>query len=103
MNGVRLSPLEDLIRMKLRSFRTSDRAHIIDLDEAGLITPDIETGLRRSYSNDCVRPVRRDSAYRSVSPNTKSMLPMAAITSAIIVPSTSFGVDCRLPKLGVRM
>jgi len=31
--------------------------------------------------------------------STKSMLPMAAITSAISVPSTMREVDCRLPKL----
>jgi hypothetical protein len=45
IRGIRLIPLEDLIRMKLTSFRAKDAAHIIDLDEAGLITPEIEAGL----------------------------------------------------------
>jgi len=45
IRGIRLIPLVDLIRMKLTSFRLKDGAHIIDLDEAGLITPEIEAGL----------------------------------------------------------
>jgi hypothetical protein len=31
--------------MKLTSFRLKDQAHIKDLEEAGLITPEIEAGL----------------------------------------------------------
>jgi hypothetical protein len=31
--------------MKLTSFRAKDEAHLKDLDEAGLITPEIESGL----------------------------------------------------------
>jgi hypothetical protein len=31
--------------MKLTSFRAKDEAHLKDLDEAGLITPEVETGL----------------------------------------------------------
>jgi hypothetical protein len=42
---VRLVPLADLVRMKLTSFRAKDEAHLKDLDEAGLITPEIEAGL----------------------------------------------------------
>ena len=42
---VRLVPLADLIRMKLTSFRLRDQMHIKDLEEAGLITPEIEAGL----------------------------------------------------------
>ena len=42
---LRLIPLASLIRMKLTSFRAKDEAHLKDLDEAGLITPEIETGL----------------------------------------------------------
>src|ERR1039457_2293340 len=42
---VRLIPLADLVRMKLTSFRAKDEAHVKDLDEAGLITPEIESGL----------------------------------------------------------
>ena len=36
---LRLTSLADLVRMKLTSFRAKDAAHIIDLDDAGLITP----------------------------------------------------------------
>ena len=45
VKGLRLIPLEDLIRMKLTSFRARDEAHLKDLDEAGLIPPEIEAGL----------------------------------------------------------
>jgi hypothetical protein len=42
LNGVRLIPLEQLLVMKLTSFRLKDQTHIKDLQEAGLITPEIE-------------------------------------------------------------
>jgi hypothetical protein len=42
---LRLIPVASLVRMKLTSFRAKDEAHLKDLDEAGLITPDIEEGL----------------------------------------------------------
>jgi hypothetical protein len=45
LQGVRLIPLLDLIRMKLTSFRLKDQVHLKDLDEAGLITSEIEGGL----------------------------------------------------------
>ena len=45
IKGLRLIPLADLIRMKLTSFRANDEAHLKDLDEAGLITREIEAGL----------------------------------------------------------
>jgi hypothetical protein len=45
LRGVRLIPLADLVRMKLTSFRAKDEAHLKDLDEAGLVTPEIEAGL----------------------------------------------------------
>jgi hypothetical protein len=45
LQGVRLVPVEDLIRMKLSSFRLKDQTHLKDLDEAGVITPAIEAGL----------------------------------------------------------
>ena len=38
-------PLAELVRMKLISFRAKDEAHLKDLDEAGLITPEVEAGL----------------------------------------------------------
>jgi hypothetical protein len=45
LQGVRLIPLVDLVRMKLTSFRAKDEAHLKDLDQAGLITPEIEGSL----------------------------------------------------------
>jgi hypothetical protein len=45
IQGIRLIALADLVRMKLTSFRAKDEAHLRDLDEAGLITPDIEATL----------------------------------------------------------
>jgi len=42
LKGLRLT---DLVRMKLTSFRANDEAHLKDLDEAGLITAEIEGGL----------------------------------------------------------
>jgi hypothetical protein len=45
LHGIRLAPLADLVRMKLTSFRSKDETHLKDLDEAGLITPEIEAGL----------------------------------------------------------
>ncbi len=37
--------LADLVRMTLTSFRARDEAHLKDLDEAGLITPEVVAGL----------------------------------------------------------
>ena len=45
IKGIRLLPLADLVRMKLTSFRAIDEAHLKDLDDAGLVTADIEAGL----------------------------------------------------------
>jgi hypothetical protein len=45
LRGIRLMPLADLIRMKLTSFRAKDEAHLKDLDEAGLVTAETESGL----------------------------------------------------------
>ena len=45
LHGVRLIPLADLVRMKLASFRSKDETHLKDLDEAGLIAPELEAGL----------------------------------------------------------
>ena len=45
IRGVRVIPLEYLIRMKLTSYRAKDEAHLKDLDEAGLITPEMEASL----------------------------------------------------------
>ncbi len=45
IQGLRLIPLADLVRMKLTSFRAKDEAHLKDLDEAGLLTPEVEASL----------------------------------------------------------
>jgi len=45
VRGLKLIPLTDLVRMKLTSFRAKDEAHVKDLDEAGLITADLEAHL----------------------------------------------------------
>ena len=45
IRGIRVVSVADLVRMKLTSFRAKDEAHIKDLDEAGLITPEIEASL----------------------------------------------------------
>jgi len=45
IRGIRLIPLEGLIRMKLTSFRLKDQAHLKDLEEAGLLTAEMEAGL----------------------------------------------------------
>ncbi len=45
LHGIRLAVLADLVRMKLTSFGSKDETHLKDLDEAGLITPEIEAGL----------------------------------------------------------
>ena len=45
IQGLRILPLEDLVRMKLTSFRLKDQTHLKDLDELGLITPAIEAHL----------------------------------------------------------
>ena len=45
IKGLRLIPLEDLVRIKLTSFRAKDEAHVKDLDQAGLITTEMEASL----------------------------------------------------------
>jgi hypothetical protein len=45
IRGLRLVPVADLVKMKLTSFRFKDQAHLKDLDDAGAITPEIETAL----------------------------------------------------------
>ena len=45
IRGIRVVSVADLVRMKLTSFRAKDEAHIKDLDEAGLITAEVEANL----------------------------------------------------------
>jgi len=55
IKGIRLVPLADLVRMKLTRFRAKDEAHINDLDEAGLITPEIEARLSETLRRRLVQ------------------------------------------------
>jgi hypothetical protein len=55
--GVLLAPVEDLVRMKLTSFRLRDQVHIQDLDSVRLITPEIEVSLS-SELKERLRQVR---------------------------------------------
>jgi hypothetical protein len=57
--GFLLAPVADLVRMKLTSFRSRDRAHIIDLDSVGLITPEIEQALPEAL-RDRLEQVRKE-------------------------------------------
>ena len=45
IQSLKLVPLADLVCMKLTSFRIKDQTHLKDLDDAGLITPEIEATL----------------------------------------------------------
>lgn len=45
IGGVRLVPLIELVRKKLTRFRVKDETHIVDLDELGLIAPEMESEL----------------------------------------------------------
>jgi hypothetical protein len=45
LDGVLLAPVEDLVKMKLTSFRLKAQVHIQDLDGARLITPEVEQTL----------------------------------------------------------
>jgi len=36
-DGIRILPLERLVRMKLNSFRLKDRVHLLDMVEVGLV------------------------------------------------------------------
>jgi hypothetical protein len=60
LHGIRLVPLADLVRMKLTSFRSKDETHLKDLDEAGLITPEIEAGLPETLRHRLVKTRARE-------------------------------------------
>jgi len=45
IQGIPVIPLAGLVKMKLTSFRLKDQTHLKDLEEQGLITPEIEAGL----------------------------------------------------------
>jgi hypothetical protein len=44
-DGVLVTSVASIVRMKLISFRQRDKTHIIDMDSVGLITPEIQAGL----------------------------------------------------------
>jgi hypothetical protein len=44
-DGLMLVTVEDLVQMKLTSFRLKDQVHIQDMDSVGLITPAVESRL----------------------------------------------------------
>jgi hypothetical protein len=74
--GALVAPVADLVRMKLTSYRLRDQVHIQDLDEPGLITPEIESGLSPFSATgwpEFAPP--RDPATRSTSRITRSVLP----------------------------
>jgi hypothetical protein len=43
--GILVTSVASIVRMKLISYRQRDKTHIIDMDSVGLITPEIEAGL----------------------------------------------------------
>lgn len=45
LEGTCLMPVQELVRMKLTSFRDKDRVHVRDMDEVGLITPEVVASL----------------------------------------------------------
>ncbi len=45
LQGIRLVPVADLVRMKLTSFRLKDQVHLKDLDEAGVISDAVVASL----------------------------------------------------------
>lgn len=45
LNSAWVAPVAHLLRMKLTSYRLKDRVHIQDMDNAGLITPQLEAQL----------------------------------------------------------
>jgi hypothetical protein len=62
--GILLAPVGDLVRMKLTSLRQRDKAHIVDMDGVGLITPEIENALPEALRRRLqqVREEERQSA-----------------------------------------
>ena len=60
VRGFPLVSLKDLVRMKLTSFRAKDEAHLKDLDDAGLITPEIEAGLPAELAARLLQTRARD-------------------------------------------
>jgi hypothetical protein len=48
-NGILVTSIASIVRMKLISFRLRDKTHLVDMDSVGLITPEIEAGLPEAF------------------------------------------------------
>ena len=59
--GILITSIASIVRMKLISFRQRDKTHIIDMDSVGLITPEIETGLSEAL-RERLKQVRAEEA-----------------------------------------
>jgi len=66
-------PVDDLIGMKLTSYRLEDQMHIKDLDEAGVITPEIEAKLS---------PVQRERLRQTRARQVESRMPNPVVQFA---------------------
>ena len=59
--GILVTSVASMVRMKLISFRLRDKTHIIDMDSVGLITPEIEASLPDAL-RERLRQVRAEEA-----------------------------------------
>ena len=59
--GVLVTSVASILRMKLISFRLRDKTHIVDMDSVGLITPEIEASLSEPL-RDRLQQVRAEEA-----------------------------------------
>lgn len=57
--GILVTSVASIVRMKLISFRLRDKTHIIDMDSVGLITPEIEAELPEAL-RDRLQQVRAE-------------------------------------------
>jgi hypothetical protein len=57
--GILVTSVASLVRMKLISFRLRDKTHIVDMDSVGLITPEIEAALPETL-RDRLQQVRAE-------------------------------------------
>jgi hypothetical protein len=60
IKGLRLISARDLVLMKLTRFRIVDQAHLKDLDQAGIITAEVEAGLSPELKEKLVQLRARD-------------------------------------------
>lgn len=62
--GILVTSVASIVRMKLISFRQRDKTHLIDMDSVGLITPEIEASLPEPL-HERLRQVRAEEAQSS--------------------------------------